>query len=125
MIDGYVKNTYQDGRVEYLWSINWGWGHSSSSYYNLNFDGYDGNRTFLTQIYPNKSKSAKAQKTASDNECVGVDSSIVKVEVYTLAGYLLSSAMNEDALNILTAGVYVVKRYWSNGNIEVNKIVKQ
>ncbi len=33
--------------------------------------------------------------------------------------------MNEDALNILTAGVYVVKRYWSNGNIEVNKIVKQ
>ena len=125
LIDGYVKNTYQDGRVEYLWSINWGWGHSSSSYYNLNFDGYDGNRTFLTQIYPNKSKSAKAQKTASDNECVGVDSSIVKVEVYTLAGYLLSSAMNEDALNILTAGVYVVKRYWSNGNIEVNKIVKQ
>lgn len=125
LIDGYVKNTYQDGRVEYLWSINWGWGHSSSSYYNLNFDGYDGNRTFLTQIYPNKSKSAKAPKTASDNECVGVDSSIVKVEVYTLAGYLLSSAMNEDALNILTAGVYVVKRYWSNGNIEVNKIVKQ
>ena len=125
LIDGYVKNTYQDGRVEYLWSINWGWGHSSSSYYNLNFDGYDGNRTFLTQIYPNKSKSAKAQKTASDNEWVGVDSSIVKVEVYTLAGYLLSSAMNEDALNILTAGVYVVKRYWSNGNIEVNKIVKQ
>lgn len=125
LIDGYVKNTYQDGRVEYLWSINWGWGHSSSSYYNLNFDGYDGNRTFLTQIYPNKSKSAKAKKTASDNECVGVDSSIVKVEVYTLAGYLLSSAMNEDALNILTAGVYVVKRYWSNGNIEVNKIVKQ
>ena len=125
LIDSYVKNTYQDGRVEYLWSINWGWGHSSSSYYNLNFDGYDGNRTFLTQIYPNKSKSAKAQKTASDNECVGVDSSIVKVEVYTLAGYLLSSAMNEDALNILTAGVYVVKRYWSNGNIEVNKIVKQ
>ena len=125
LIDGYVKNTYQDGRVEYLWSINWGWGHSSSSYYNLNFDGYDGNRTFLAQIYPNKSKSAKAQKTASDNECVGVDSSIVKVEVYTLAGYLLSSAMNEDALNILTAGVYVVKRYWSNGNIEVNKIVKQ
>lgn len=125
LIDGYVKNTYQDGRVEYLWSINWGWGHSSSSYYNLNFDGYDGNRTFLTQIYPNKSKSAKAQKTASDNECVGVDSSIVKLEVYTLAGYLLSSAMNEDALNILTAGVYVVKRYWSNGNIEVNKIVKQ
>ena len=56
LIDGYVKNTYQDGRVEYLWSINWGWGHSSSSYYNLNFDGYDGNRTFLTQIYPNKSK---------------------------------------------------------------------
>lgn len=50
LIDGYVKNTYQDGRVEYLWSINWGWGHSSSSYYNLNFDGYDGNRTFLTQI---------------------------------------------------------------------------
>lgn len=48
LIDGYVKNTYQDGRVEYLWSINWGWGHSSSSYYNLNFDGYDGNRTFLT-----------------------------------------------------------------------------
>ena len=38
---------------------------------------------------------------------------------------LLSSTMNEDALNILTAGVYVVKRYWSNGNIEVNKIVKQ
>ena len=45
--------------------------------------------------------------------------------LFRVIGYLLSSAMNEDALNIFTAGVYVVKIYWSNGNIEVNKIVKQ
>ncbi len=125
LIDGYIKNTYQDGRVEYVWSINWGWGHSSSSYYNLNFDGYDGNRTFLTQIYPNSSKSVKLRKPAFQNESIEVESSVIKVEVYTVSGYILFSAVNEEALDLLSNGVYVVKRYWSDGDVEVNKIVKQ
>ncbi len=45
VIDGY--NTAGE------FHINFGWGGSSNGYYNMGFNGYDANRTYLTEIYPN------------------------------------------------------------------------
>ncbi len=53
VIDGY-KTHYEGERLVTLFTINWGWGESRSDimYYSMDFNGYDGNRTFLTEIYP-------------------------------------------------------------------------
>ena len=53
VIDGY-KTLFTDGELITQFAINWGWGQSRSNieYVNLDFNGYDGNRTFLTEIYP-------------------------------------------------------------------------
>ena len=53
VIDGY-KTHYEGERLVTLFTINWGWGENRSDimYYSMDFNGYDGNRTFLTEIYP-------------------------------------------------------------------------
>ncbi|MGM9830826.1 MAG: thiol protease/hemagglutinin PrtT [Paludibacteraceae bacterium] len=45
VIDGYTST----GKF----FINWGWGLSNNGYYDMGFNGYDANRTYLTEIYPN------------------------------------------------------------------------
>lgn len=47
VIDGYrtVNETLE-------FHINFGWCGQDNGYWNLDFDGWDGNRTFLTEIYP-------------------------------------------------------------------------
>lgn len=53
IITGYKKMTQSNNKIETLYFINWGWGSGYNGYVNLDFNGYDGNRTFLTEIYPN------------------------------------------------------------------------
>ena len=52
IITGYKKMTQSNNETETLYFINWGWGSGYNGYVNLDFNGYDGNRTFLTEIYP-------------------------------------------------------------------------
>lgn len=51
VIDGY-KTLYLNEELVTQFAINWGWGHDYTDYFNIDFNGYDGNRTFLTEIYP-------------------------------------------------------------------------
>lgn len=51
IMTGYKKISINDD-METLYYINWGWGYGYNGYVNLDFNGYDGNRTFLTEIYP-------------------------------------------------------------------------
>ena len=55
IIDGYKTFHVQEKSVTQF-AINWGWGNNRNihdvAYYNLDFDGYDRNRTFLIEIYP-------------------------------------------------------------------------
>lgn len=49
VIDGY---RIRDNNLEF--HINFGWGdYAVNTYYNMDFNDYDANRTFLTEIYPN------------------------------------------------------------------------
>lgn len=52
LITGYKKKASSNNKTETLYHINWGWGSGYNTYVNLDFNGYDGNRTFLTEIYP-------------------------------------------------------------------------
>lgn len=52
ILTGYKKVTQSNNNIETLYFINWGWGKGYNGYVNLDFNGYDGNRTFLTEIYP-------------------------------------------------------------------------
>ena len=52
VITGYKRIALSNNKTETQYHINWGWGSGSSAYVNLDFNGYDGNRTFLTEIYP-------------------------------------------------------------------------
>ena len=45
VIDGYDSN--------YNFHINFGWAGYDNAFYDLGFNGYDNNRTFLIEIYPN------------------------------------------------------------------------
>jgi hypothetical protein len=51
VIDGY-KTSYINEELATQFSINWGSGQTDVMYYSLDFNGYDGNRTFLAEIYP-------------------------------------------------------------------------
>ena len=55
IIDGY-KTFSHNQEVITEFTINWGWGWRRNTeymtYYSMNFNEYDGNRKFLTEIYP-------------------------------------------------------------------------
>ena len=53
VIDGYTTS-YEGEKLVTKFAINWGWGDNRNSiiYHSLDFNGYDGNRTFLIEIYP-------------------------------------------------------------------------
>ena len=52
VITGYKRIALSNDKTETQYHINWGWGSGYNAYVNLDFNGYDGNRTFLTEIYP-------------------------------------------------------------------------
>ena len=48
----FVIDGYNIVEGESLYHINFGWGGNYNSWYDLGFYGYDGNRTFLIEVYP-------------------------------------------------------------------------
>ena len=52
VITGYKRIALSNDKTETQYHINWGYGSGYNAYVNLDFNGYDGNRTFLTEIYP-------------------------------------------------------------------------
>lgn len=67
VIDGYKK---MDEKITF--HINFGWYGKDNGYWNLNFHDYDGNRTFLTEIYPDCSARQENVYLAT-NEVVRAD----------------------------------------------------
>lgn len=122
VIDGYRVTTSGSSQV-FEWSINWGWGGwNEKSHYNLNFNGYDGNRTFLTQIYPNDGRSAqKAQALVTSVDDAETISVVDKVEVYTIDGSLLLRTTEVDDIENLSSGLYIVRTIFENGTMTTEK----
>ena len=69
VIDGYY---FVNNQLKF--HINFGWGHSNG-YYDLNFNGYDGNRTFLTEIYPDCS-------ARNDNVYLATNETVKKDKIF-------------------------------------------
>lgn len=65
VIDGY--NIVSD---EVKFHINWGWGEYCNDFYDLGFSGYDGNRTFLTEIYPDCSVRSNVINGISETQII-------------------------------------------------------
>ena len=71
VIDGYQ---IIDNNLEF--HINFGWGDAKfNTYYNMYFNGYDGNRTFLTEIYPDCS-------ARNDNVYLATNETVKKDKIF-------------------------------------------
>ena len=98
VIDGYQYKTRSDGTNEVTLHINFGWGASSDGYYNLDFNGYNKDRSFITQIYPNCS-------SAADN--VNITTSTTISEAQTLNQYAKDN-INVNSAFVVEDGGHVI-----------------
>lgn len=102
IIDGY-KTLYIDGELVTQFAINWGWGHNSTTHYDLGFNGYDGNRTFLTEIYPD-CEQREEDVLLSDADNVLADE---KRMYYSGNDVIVSS--NNNSIVVNNGGRFIVK----------------
>lgn len=98
IIDGYQYETKSDGTSEITLHINFGWGSSSDGYYNLDFNNYNKDRSFITQVYPNCS-------SASDNVDITTSTTISKAQ--TLNRYA-NNNINVNSAFVVEDGGHVI-----------------
>lgn len=104
VIDGY-KTLFTDGELITQFAINWGWGQSRSNieYVNLDFNGYDGNRTFLTEIYPDcELREEDVLLSNTDNVCAD------EKRMYYSGNDLIVSS-NNNSIVVNNGGRFIVK----------------
>ena len=107
IIDGY-KTFSHNQEVITEFTINWGWGWSredtdDTSYYSMNFNEYDGNRKFLTEIYPD-CEQREEDVLLSDADNVLADE---KRTYYSGNDVIVSS--NNNSIVVNNGGHFTVK----------------